>query len=160
MGSNTKWATLSQEVIRRMKNKSQRVCGTVRSEILTDFMRKLQTSGHLEEFQNCVVAALIGYFKMVKNEAEGLGPVNRQRGTRPNRKKKRLGKLREKGSWYKCTTGLAIDSGIPTSVASRGKQPPVSHFIRKSSASVFKAVDSYNCLSTTKAAQAKDNWEY
>ena len=23
-----------------------------------------------------------------------------------------------------------------------------------------KAVDSYNCLSTTKAAQAKDNWEY
>ena len=29
MGSNTKWATLSQEVIRRMKNTSQRVCGAV-----------------------------------------------------------------------------------------------------------------------------------
>ena len=42
MGANTKWATLSQEVIRRMKNTSQRVCGTIQSEILTDFIRKLQ----------------------------------------------------------------------------------------------------------------------
>ena len=41
MGENTEWATLSQEVLRRMKNTSQRVCGTIRFEILTDFMRKL-----------------------------------------------------------------------------------------------------------------------
>ena len=54
-----------------------------------DFMRKLQRSGYLEEFRkNCLVAALKGYSRMVKNEEEGLGPVNRQRGTRPNRQKK------------------------------------------------------------------------
>ena len=29
MGANTKWATLSQEIIRHMKNKSQRVCKTI-----------------------------------------------------------------------------------------------------------------------------------
>ena len=141
MGANTKWATLSQEVIRRMKNTSQRVCGTIRSEILTDFMRKLQRSGHPEEFRkNCLVAALKGYSRMVKNEEEGLGPVNRQRGTRPNRQKKLLGKLREKGSWYKRPTGPAIDPGKPATLGYRGKQPPVSHFTRKSANKSDKAV--------------------
>ena len=69
MGENTEWATLSQEVLRRMKNTSQRVCGTIRFEILTDFMRMLQKSGHPEKFRrNCLVAALKGYSRMVKNE--------------------------------------------------------------------------------------------
>ena len=104
-----KKSTLSQEIIRRMKNTSQRVCNTIRCEILTDFMEKLQRSGYPEEFRkNCLVAAMKGYTRMVKNEEEGLGPVNRQRGTRPNRQKKRLGKLREKGSWYKRPTEVYL----------------------------------------------------
>ena len=47
-----------------MKNTSQRVCGAV--------------------LKNCLVAALKGYSRMVKNEEDGLGPVNRKRGTRPH----------------------------------------------------------------------------
>ena len=71
-------------------------------EILTDFMEKLQRNGYPEEFRkNCLVAALKCYSRMVKNEEEGLGPVNRQSGTRPNRQKKRLGKLKEKASCYR-----------------------------------------------------------
>ena len=59
---------LNQEIIRPMKNTSQRVCGTVRSKILTDFMRMLQKSEHPEKFRrNCLVAALKGYSRMVKN---------------------------------------------------------------------------------------------
>ena len=86
MGSNTKWATLTQEVIRRMKNTSRRVCEAVRAEILTDFMEMLMKSGHPETFRRrCLVAALKGYSRMVKNEEDGLGPVNRQRGSRPVR---------------------------------------------------------------------------
>ena len=82
----------------------------------------------------------------VKNEEDGLGPV-----TRPKRQKRRLGKLREKGSWYKRPAGSAMESGKPD---------PASLFTRKSAARAAKAVDGYNCLSTTKAAQAKDSWEY
>ena len=69
-----------------------RVCGAVRSEILTDFMRMLQKSEHPEKFRrNCLVAALKGYSRMVKNEENGLGPVNRQRGTRPTGKRRARG---------------------------------------------------------------------
>ena len=76
MGANTKWSTLSQEIIRRMKNTSQRVCNTIRCEILTEFMEKLQRIRSEEFGRNCLVAALKGYTRMVKNEEDGLGPVN------------------------------------------------------------------------------------
>ena len=36
----------------------------------------------------------------------------------------------------------------------------MSHFTRKAAAKAAKAVYSYNCLSTTKAAESKDDWEY
>ena len=92
MGANTKLSTLSQELICQMKNTSQRVCNTIRCEILTEFMEKLQRSRYPEEFRrNCLVAA-----RMVKNEVDA--SVNRQRGARPKWQKKRLGKLKAKGS--------------------------------------------------------------
>ena len=55
---------------------------------------------------------------------------------------------------------LGEPPGKPATVGSQGKQPPMSHFTRKSVAKVAKAVDSYNCLSTTKAARSNDDWEY
>ena len=100
MDANTKWSSLSQEIICQMKNTYKRVCNTIRCEILTGFMEKLQRIGYPEEFRkNCLVVALKVFTRMVKNEEDGLGPVNRQRGTRPKRQKKRLVKLRAKGSW-------------------------------------------------------------
>ena len=61
---------------------------------------------------------------MLKNEEDGSGPVNRQRGTRPKQQKKRLGKIREKGSWYKRPAGSAMDSEKPTSVGPQEKPAP------------------------------------
>ena len=52
IGENTKWSTLSQEIIRLMKNTSQRACKTIHCEIITDFMEKLQRSDYLEEIRN------------------------------------------------------------------------------------------------------------
>ena len=53
-----------------------------------------------------------------------------------------------------------MDSGKRTSVGHQGKAAPVSQLIRKSAAMAAEAVDSYICLFTTKAAQAKDSCEY
>ena len=97
MSSQTKWSSLSQEVIRRMKNTNGRVSHVIRENILTDYMRKLQKSGYPETFRRQILeSGLSGYIKMVKGEELGLGPVNRRRGTRSKRQKRRLGKLREK----------------------------------------------------------------
>ena len=43
MSANTKWSSLSQEVIRRIKNTSGRVSHVTRESILTEYMRKLVT---------------------------------------------------------------------------------------------------------------------
>ena len=92
-------------------------------------------------------SALKGYTRMVKNEEEGLGPVNRQRCTRPKRQKRRLGMLRAKGICYKRPVGSAVDSGKTCScitfhheVCYQGYQ--------------YQSGDSYNCLSAEQAASA------
>jgi hypothetical protein len=102
MSTQTKWSSLSQEVIRRMKNTNGRVSHVIRENILTDYMRKLQKSGYPETFRRKILeSGVSGYIKMVEGEKLGLGPVNRRRGTRSKRQKRRLGKLREKSEWYK-----------------------------------------------------------
>jgi hypothetical protein len=107
MSANTKWSSLSQEVIRRMKNTSQRVSHVTRESILTDYMRKLKRSGYPESFRcKILIKGLEGYTKMVQSEASGIGPINRPRGKRPQRQKRRLKKLRDKGEWYKRPQGI------------------------------------------------------
>ena len=61
---------------------------------------------------------------------------------------------------FSCTKrgGGSVEENV--TFGPQGKPAPVSHFTQKYAARAAKAVDSYNCLSTTKAAQAKDNWEY
>ena len=103
-------------------------------------MIKLTRSGYTKEFRkNCLVASLKGYNRMVKAEEDGLGPVNWQRGTRPMRQKRRLGKLRAKGSWYKHPAGCTDNYGKTPTEGSQGKSVPASQFTRKSAA---RAVDS------------------
>ena len=71
---------------------------------------------------------------MVKAEEDGLGHVNQQRGTRPMRQKRRLGKFRAKGSWYKHPGGCSDNSRITPTVVSKGKSVPASQFTRKAAA--------------------------
>ena len=81
-----------------MKNTSQRVSHVTRESILTDYMRKLKRSGYPESFRcKILIKGLEGYTKMVQSEASGIGPINRPRGKRPQRQKRRLKKIRDKG---------------------------------------------------------------
>ena len=145
MSQNVKWSSLSQEIIRRMKNTSRRVAHDVREGILTDFMLKLQRSGYTESFRkNVLISALKGYSKMKESEDSGKGPINRPRGSRPKRQKTRLSKIREKSEWHKrkITTEVPeIANPLPQGYAGG------SHFSRKSAAlaknNVSMAVDSH-----------------
>ena len=86
MSGNTKWSSLSQEVIRRMKNTSGRVSHVTRESILTDYMRKLNRSGYPESFWcKILIKGLEGYTKIVQSEASGIVPINRPRGKQPQR---------------------------------------------------------------------------
>jgi hypothetical protein len=116
MSANTKWSSLSQEVIRRMKNTSGRVSHVTRESILTEYMRKLKRSGYPESFRcKILIKGLEGYTKMVQSEASGIGPINRPRGKRPQRQKRRLKKLRDKGEWYKRPQGATdVPDPCPT----------------------------------------------
>ena len=52
---------------------------------------------------------------MVQSEASGIGPINRPRGKRPQRQKRSLKKLRDKGEWYKRPQGIKdVPSPFPT----------------------------------------------
>jgi hypothetical protein len=78
-------------------------------------MRKLKKSGYPETFRrNILEYGLSGFIKMVKGEELRLGPVNRRRGTRSKRQKRRLGKLREKFEWYKRPRGTMESGGSGT----------------------------------------------
>ena len=64
MSANTKRSSLSQEIIRRMKNTSRRVAHEIRENILTDCMRKLKRSGYPESFRcKVLIKGLQGYEK-------------------------------------------------------------------------------------------------
>ena len=148
MSSNTKWSSLSQEIIRRMKNTSWRVPHTVREDILTDCMRKLQRSGYPELFRrDCLIKGLEGYTKMVKAEASGLGPVNRPRGKRPQKQKKRLKRIRDKGEWYK----KPKCSFVPD-LGSKQSKTPNSYFVKQSSDKAKKVAGSQT--------KSQSKWEY
>ena len=64
--------TLSQEVIRRMKNTAGKITKNRRAEILTTFMMKMKRSGYsVKVRRNVVLAGLKGYWAMVMTEEEG-----------------------------------------------------------------------------------------
>ena len=149
MSANTKWSSLSQEVIRRMKNTSRRVSHDEREEILTDFMFKLQRSGYTESFRKSILCSGIkGYERMVESEKSGKGPVNRPRGSRPQRQKRRLGKIREKSEWYK--RPLVTDVSGDANHSTQGFPATGSHFSRKSAT-----------LAVESTSRVKDSpWEY
>ena len=76
--NNVKFATLTQELIRRMKNMSRWSTVEERIEVINKFMIKMWKSGHNEETRIQIVkAALRGYYKMVENEVLGMEKVNR-----------------------------------------------------------------------------------
>ena len=103
--------TLSQEIIRRMRNTSGKISKARRAEILTKFMMKMKRSGYSAKVRrNVALAGLKGYWTMVRTEEQGGRRVNRPKweGASSRRFKKLAGKrnwFRKKGSKNGATIG-------------------------------------------------------
>ena len=97
--NNVKFATLAQELVRRMKNMSRTSTIGERADVSNKFMIKMWKSGHNEETRSQKVkAASRGYYGMVENEVLGVRKVNRSanEGKREREIKRVLGKT----EWY------------------------------------------------------------
>ena len=100
MPKRTKISTLSQEIIRRMKNTSRNISNERRNEILSEFMKKMKRSGYnAKTRREVLISGMKGYIKMVRTEEEGGTKVNRPRWEGATTRRYR--KLAGKSNWYK-----------------------------------------------------------
>ena len=95
-----KITTLSQEIVRRMRNTCRAVSSKRRGEILSVYMRKLQRSGYSQATREMVATAGVkGYLRMVSDEADGGRRVNRPR--QDGEEERRYKRLAGKSTWFK-----------------------------------------------------------
>ena len=105
-----KITTLSQEVVRRMRNTSRGVSSQRRGEILSEFMLKLRRSGYSEADRlNICTSGLRGYLRMVRTEMSGGRRVNRPR--QDGEHERRMKRLTGKVSWFKTKKRKEDDEG-------------------------------------------------
>ena len=114
-----KVTTLSEEVLRRMKNTSKKVGKSRRAAIMTDFMKKMRRSGYGAKMRrNVAIAGLRGYYRMVRVEEEGGRRVNRPRWEGAT--ERRYKKLGGKSNWFK----KRVNNEKVASVHSGTHKPP------------------------------------
>ena len=92
--NRVKFAIISQEIIRRMKNMSRECEWEERVSVLNHFIVKMARSGHTEEMRGEILkAGLRGNYKMVEKEVLGVSKFNRlaDEGRRQREIKKILG---------------------------------------------------------------------
>ena len=95
----TKVNSLSNDLIRRMKNTSEMLAQKTRDLVVDSFTERLLLSGYrTEQVRDITIAGLSGYERVVKLEAENKGKIHRSAtSTSANRYKK---KLVGKSTWF------------------------------------------------------------
>ena len=100
MGENMKIASLSQDLVRRMKNTSSRLPQSSRNEVVNQYTIKLASSGYsLDQVHRIVVAGLRGFEKKVKKQLAGKGLIHQSAAggaAKRNRKK-----LLDRTNWFR-----------------------------------------------------------
>ena len=100
MSENGKIASLSQELIRRLKNTDLSLPQNNKDDIINMYCRKMVTSGYTRsQIHRIITAGLRGFDKMVLRQAKGLCEIHRPaaKGAATRNRKKLLGKSR----WFK-----------------------------------------------------------
>ena len=115
-----KITTLSQEVVRRMRNTSRKVVLQERLEILQKFIQKMKQSGYGEKLRREVVkAGLKGYYKMIKREILGNRRVNRDQ--KVGRRERDIKAVVGSSTWFKGSN--RVDTTDQVSSTEPSKQP-------------------------------------
>ena len=98
MGTNS--ATVSAEFLRRLKNTSRELPVEVVENTLAEYAQELRWGGFSDEWiGETLGSAAIGYRRMVINEVEGKGRINRPESM--GRTGRRAQKLTGKASWFR-----------------------------------------------------------
>ena len=101
---NVKVATISQEIIRRLKNTLRHLPPEFTNKVIEEYVADLKRGGfHPSWIEKTVNSAITGYLKMVRAELDGTGYVNRP--SHVNKTKRRFNKLLGKSTWYKNVGG-------------------------------------------------------
>ena len=97
--SSCKRSVHVSEVSRRILNTSGRLdWDTYTAPVLTDYMNRMREAGYNENYRKTVlVRALAKYDKMLKNEKDGVQPMNRPKDW--NKDERRLTKRGKRHSW-------------------------------------------------------------
>ncbi len=100
LGENIKVASLTQEVVRLLKNTSELVDIETRAGLIDSFYERLQLSGYShEQSVRIITSGLTGYERIRSNAARVGGNINRSaaEGVGERQKKKLLGQTK----WFK-----------------------------------------------------------
>merc|ERR1711954_446074 len=95
-------ATVSQEIVRRLKMTSRDLHFSVIEGTLLKYMEELRIGGHTEEFMmEALNSATRGYIRMWESQVKGEGWVNRPK--KSTRQARRHSKLMGKTNWFRTT---------------------------------------------------------
>ena len=104
---NVKRATMTNEVLRRLRNTKRGLPWSVFSDTISEFSNDLRNMGYTEGFRSTVVtAALTGYKRQCELADTGVRPLHRPRDyDKLNRKNKKL--MSHDGAWHRPQYHLA-----------------------------------------------------
>ena len=97
--SNSKRSTLISEIVRRLCNTSRKLnWDEYFVPILNDFMKRMKQAGYNEKYRkNVLMSALAVYDKKVKDDNDGVMPMNRPTGYKKEERRKQ--KKQKKKDW-------------------------------------------------------------
>ena len=123
LAENTKVSSLTQDLVRRMKNTSEYLNQNTRNEVVDSFCAKLLFSGYKpDQIRRIAIAGLKGYESILKRSKEGKGVLHKsaKEGEKARHRKKLLGK----STWFKQKEGGAdlekMKKNSPSKAASWG----------------------------------------
>ena len=101
MPARVKMASLTQEVVRRLRNtRATLPWPEHHAKILTTFNRKMARSGYGEGYREQVTkAGVVGYEKQLEASRAGVKPLYRPRAWKKEERRRR--KILRKASWYR-----------------------------------------------------------
>jgi len=100
MSDRQKRVSLTQEVIRILRNTKKELPDCVKNDLLSEFSLRMMLSGYSENFRLEVISSgVAGYEKQLARAEAGTCPLYRPKGYMKEERRKK--KLIKKRSWYK-----------------------------------------------------------